>query len=36
MMYRECEYCHATLDAGEICDCRKTEPEETEKEADDG
>lgn len=24
MIYKECEYCGATLDAGEKCDCRNT------------
>lgn len=31
--YRECLYCHGTLDAQEHCTCREQEDEETSKEA---
>lgn len=34
MTYRECPFCHAALDPGEICDCRKeAAPGEQDREA---
>lgn len=34
MLYRECPYCGANLDPGELCDCRDKEEEYKRKCAD--